>query len=351
MKRFKSLIIGMAMLTLAFTGCASSTTSSQVESGQTVEETKEAETGTDATTSASKTTVKEVSEIVYKNEAGETVVSHKYGETIVPENPERIVSIKLEDLMLALDVDMVAARNFEGFYLEDQLNELGIGTIAVDEEANTINLEQVLSYKPDLIVIRDSFDQAIYDELSKIAPTIAFDLKTPTTSLLALGEALGMADKATERLEAYGETIENAKEALKDVDGEVAMLRIMKKEIRLYPYSTNDMSKFLYEDLGLTAAPMVIEYDKADSLAISMELLPDLTAEHIFLIAGYGSNTAEAVKESQERYEAIKADALWQSVPAVQKGNIYEVDSRVWLTHGILATEMKIADVLEHLAK
>lgn len=343
MKRFKSLVLGMAMLTLAFTGCASSTTSSKVESGQTAESTA---------TSTSERTVKEVSEIVYKNEAGQTVVSHKYGETIVPENPERIVSIKLEDLMLALDVDMVAARNFEGFYLEDQLNELGIGTIAVDEESDTINLEQVLSYKPDLIVIRDSFDQAIYNELSKIAPTIAFDLKTPTTSLLALGEALAMSDEATERLAAYGEVIANAKEALQGVaEEEVAMLRIMKKEIRLYPYSKNNMSSFLYKDLGLAADPMVIAYDKADSLAISMELLPDLTAEHIFVVAGYGANTAESVKESQERYEAIKADALWQSVPAVQKGNIYEVDSRVWLTHGIISTEMKIADVLEHLTK
>ena len=115
MKHFKSLIIGMAMLTLAFTGCTSGTVTSQVESGQVVEETKINEKGADATTSASKTKVTDVSEIVYKNEAGETVVSHKYGETIVPENPERIVSIKLEDLMLALDVDMVAARNFEGF--------------------------------------------------------------------------------------------------------------------------------------------------------------------------------------------------------------------------------------------
>lgn len=356
MKRFKALVVGMAMLTLAFTGCASSTTSSEVKGGQTAESTAKSEVGaevaTDATTSASERTVKEVSEIVYKNEAGQTVVSHKYGETIVPENPERIVSIKLEDLMLALGVDMVAARNFEGFYLEDQLNELGIGTIAVDEEADTINLEQVLSYKPDLIVIRDSFDQAIYDELSKIAPTIAFDLKTSTTSLLALGEALGMADEATERLAAYGEVIANAKEALQGVaEEEVAMLRIMKKEIRLYPYSTNDMSNFLYKDLGLAADPMVIAYDETDSNAISMELLPDLTAEHIFVVAGYGSVGAEAVKEAQERYDSIKADALWQGVPAVQKGNIYEVDSRVWLTHGILATEMKIADVVEHLTK
>lgn len=342
MKYFKSLMVGMAMLTLTLTGCgsSSSTASTQRTSEQTVE---------DATTSASKNTVKEVSEIVYKNEAGETVVSHKYGETIMPENPQRIISIKMEDILLALGVDMVACRNFEGFYLEDQINNLGIDTIAVDEEADTVNLEQVLSYKPDLIIIRDSFDQAIYDELNKIAPTIAFDLKAPTTALLAIGESLGMADKATERLTAYGEVIKSAKEALNGMDEEVAMLRVLKKEIRLYPYSTNDMSNFLYKDLGLTAAPMVIEYDQADSLAISMELLPDLTADHIFLVAGYGSNTAESVKEAQERYETIKADALWQSVPAVQNGNVYEVDSRIWLTHGIIATEMKIADVLEYL--
>ncbi len=352
MKSFKSLIIlGIVMLTFVFTGCTSSKISSQVENEQAVEDTNASESGADTTTSASKETVKEVSEIVYKNDAGETVVSHKYGETIVPENPERIVSIKVEDLMLALGVEMVAARNFEGFYLEEQINELGIGTIAVDEESDTINLEQVLSYKPDLIIIRDSFDQSVYDELNKIAPTIAFDLKKSTTSLLAIGEALGIADKATERLEAYGEVIENAKEALRDMDEEVAMLRIMKKELRLYPYSTNDMSKFLYEDLGLTASPMVIEYDKADSLAISMELLPDLTADHIFLIAGYGSSNDESIKESQERYETIKEDILWKSVPAVQNGNVYEVDSRVWLTHGIIATEMKIADVLNNLQK
>ena len=47
---------------------------------------------------------KEVSEIVYKNEVGETIVL---------ENLEGIVSIKLEDLMLAVDVDMVVAKTLK----------------------------------------------------------------------------------------------------------------------------------------------------------------------------------------------------------------------------------------------
>lgn len=128
------------------------------------------------------------------------------------------------------------------------------------------------------------------------------------------------------------------------------ILRILKKEIRLYPYSKNDMSSFLYQELGLTPDPMVVEYDNADNLAISMETLPDLSAQHIILIAGYGSQTAEAVEAAKQRYDEIKADPLWQMVPAVQSGSVYEVDSRVWLTHGLLATEEKIDEVLDFLA-
>ncbi|MDO5346828.1 MAG: ABC transporter substrate-binding protein [Lachnospiraceae bacterium] len=382
MRKRISALLGAAALALALAGCGSNSqaTASAPSAAETTaaeaadaETAGEEETGTEetaaekteaagtadtvsaATKSPSLETdleeiLAEVDKLVYENQEGQLVVSHKFGETVMPENPERIVSIKLEDLMLALDVDMVACRNFETFYLEDQINELGIGTITVDEEANTVNFEEVLSYKPDLIVIRDAFDQTIYDELSKIAPTIAFRLQDSRISLVALGRALGIEDKAVSRLGQYEKKIADAKEALSSLEGQqVAMLRILKKEIRLYPYSKNDMSSFLYLDLGLTPDPMVEEYDNADNLAISMEMLPELTADHIFLIAGYGSNTDEAVAEAKKRYDDIKADPLWQMVPAVQSGQVYEVDSRIWLTHGILATEVKIDDVLDAL--
>ena len=129
------------------------------------------------------------------------------------------------------------------------------------------------------------------------------------------------------------------------------LLRILQKGTPPYSSSSSDMSSFLYLDLGLTPDPMAVEYDNADSLAISMETLPDLTAKHIFLIAGYGSQTAEAVEAAKQRYEEIKADPLWQAVPAVQSSSIYEVDSRTWLTHGIIATEMRIDQVLDYLGQ
>ena len=109
------------------------------------------------------------------------------------------------------------------------------------------------------------------------------------------------------------------------------------------------MSSFLYHDLGLTPDPMVEAYDTADNLAISMETLPDLKADRIILIAGYGTSSDENVAAAKARYDEIKADPLWQSVPAVQNGKIYEMDSRVWLTHGILANEMKFDELVRDL--
>lgn len=293
---------------------------------------------------------KEAAALVTRNSDGLAVVSHKYGETTVPRNPERIVCLKLEDLMLALDIPMVAARDFDEFYLHDEIQALGIDTIAVDEVANTINLEQVLAAKPDLIVVRDSFEQSIYDELSKIAPVIAFHLQDAEISLLALGMALNQEGKAYERLRQYQSTLYAAREQLVPVHGQpVALVRVLKKEIRLYSYSKSDFSSFLYAYLDLTPDPMVVEYDEKDSPAISLEVLPDLTAEHIFLVPGYGSSVSENDQAAKAYYAQIKEDPLWQSVKAVQEGHVYEVDSRTWLTHGIIAVERRTASVLEHL--
>lgn len=341
-----------AAAALFLTGCSERTVSAE----------KQAETtgGTDVISSATvnKTAIqrsdieKAADALVSRQKDGQLVLSHKYGQTVIPADPERIVCIKLEDLALALGVDLEACQILEGYYLEEQIRALGIGSIAVDEEANTVNLEQVLSYKPDLILLRDSFEPSVYEELSKIALVAPFDLKNTEVSLLAMGKILGMEEQALFRLEEYHEKLNAAKETLSAVsDSETAMLRVMKKEVRLYPASSNDMSRFLYADLGLTPDPMAEAYDRKESLAISMELLPELTANHIFLVAGYGSSGGSSDDEAKKRLEEMKQDPLWQEIPAVKKGNVYEVDSRLWLAHGILAVEKKTEDVLAYMTE
>ena len=338
-------MLGAAMMALVGCGSSDSTTTATSEG-----------TKTEATTSSQDTVASASIALpasVTFNEDGNAVVEHKYGTTVVPKDPQRVISIKMEDLLLALDIDFIAGRNFDGFYLEDEMNEKGIASISVDEEANTVNYEEILSYEPDLIIIRDAFDQTVYDELSKIAPTIAFNLQDKVNSTLAIGAVFGMEDEAKARIEQYNQFLADANEKLHEAIGDetVAMLRILKNEIRLYPYSANEMSEFLYAEdgLGLEPDPMAVEYDTTDNLAISMETLPDLQADNIILIAGYGSADQESVEAAKARYDEIKADPLWSKVPAVESGNVYEVDSRIWLNHGLICTEKKVQELVDLL--
>lgn len=346
MKKITNILAFALTIAITLSGCSTTKTTNTAVSQTPAADT---ETTPDATSSA---TIALPSNVKF-DENGIATVTHKYGVTVVPENPQRILSIKVEDLLLALDVDMVAGSNFDGFYLQDMMNERGIPSISVNEETNAVNYEEILSYQPDLIIMRDSFDQTTYDELSKIAPTIAFNLQDKVNSTLAIGAVLGIEDKAKARIEAYNNFLAEAREKLQKKIGDesVAMVRILKKEIRVYPYSTNEMSDFLYSETGLslTPDPIAVENDTADNLAISMEKLPELSAKHIILIAGYGSNTQENVEAAKARYDEIKSDPLWEKVPAVQDGNIFEVDSRIWLTHGLICTEMKVQGLLDLL--
>lgn len=347
-KHMFCLVTGVTAAML-LSGCSSKVQAPAVSAGET-----DVVTSATAKTGGTKRAEVEAvaSALIRQDENGQIVLSHKYGETVMPENPSKIVCIKLEDLALALGVELTACQQLEGYYLEDQIQSSGIASISVDEESNTVNLEQVLSYEPDLILLRDSFEPSVYEELSKIAPVAAFDLKDAEVSLLAMGKALGMEQESIARLEQYHKKLDDAREALAAVtDNETALVRVMKKEVRLYPASTNDMSRFLYQDLGLIPDPMAEEYDNKDSLAISMELLPELTADHIFLVAGYGTAGGDSDQEAKKRLEEMKQDPFWQEVPAVKNGNVYEVDFRLWLAHGIIAVEKKVDDVMTHMIK
>ena len=46
---------------------------------------------------------------LYREEDGKRILTHKFGETELPDAPVRIVCIRMEDPMLALDASMAAA--------------------------------------------------------------------------------------------------------------------------------------------------------------------------------------------------------------------------------------------------
>ena len=296
---------------------------------------------------------RKAAEKLYREEDGKRILTHKFGETELPDAPARIVCIRMEDPMLALDASMVAAYDFPQYYLHDRLAARGVKRISINDENKTINLEQVQAAKPDLIVMRDSFGKGVYQELTKIAPVAAFDLKDYERSLLALSMVLQRPQDGEARLRAFYDTAKRDRMRIKGVIGEstVALLRIMNKEVRLYPYATNDINRFMYELLNLRPPQIVVDIDGNDqNNAISLELLPELQSDYLLVTTGYGPSSRQSSAVAQRRFEAMQRDPLWQSVPAVRTGRMDVVDAMIWNAHGIISKEMAmdaLADWME----
>ena len=158
-----------------------------------------------------------------------------------------------------------------------------------------------------------AFQNHVYNALNKIAPTAAFDLRQDETSLLALSMALGIPETGELRLREYYSKAKFYRMALHEHIGDktVALLRVLNKEIRLYPYSKNDINRFMYELLNLNPPLMVLEADfSTTNNAISLERLPDMKADYLLISSGYGPSSKQNNKIAQNRLESMKRDEL-----------------------------------------
>lgn len=135
-------------------------------------------------------------------------VQHAFGTTVIPETPQRVVSLGYtdQDAILALGVVPVAIREFTGNrpsatwpWASDRLQGSQPQVLVGDE----INAETVAALRPDLIVaVSAGLDQQEYDTFSRIAPTIAhppganpFQVAWQDSTRL-IGTALGRAAEA-----------------------------------------------------------------------------------------------------------------------------------------------------------
>lgn len=297
---------------------------------------------------------KAASDKMFSEEDGALVLKHKFGRTVLPEAPQRIAVVGLEDTAFSMDLPVAAAHVTKSSYLKDIAKTRDFADISVNADTKTVNVEEVQAVRPDLILLRDSYDKSTYDALSKIAPVAAFDLQKEEVAALAAARAAGRPEEGERRLRAYYRKAKEARIAIKAKIGEakVALLRVLQKEIRLYPYSVNSTNRFMYELLNLRAPAMVVALDRTkNNMAISMESLPDLDADYLVISSGYGANSAGNREAAAKRYEELRADPLWQTLPAVQQDHILSVNSVIWNAHGLIAKELAIDDLRRWLGE
>ncbi|MGY1642118.1 ABC transporter substrate-binding protein [Geodermatophilus sp. SYSU D00703] len=237
-------------------------------------------------------------------------IENRFGTTEIPEEPQRVVTVGFndQDFVLALGVTPVGERELLGDYdattrpwAEDLLPAEDIPTVGGEE----IDLEAVAALEPDLIVGVYSFmDQAVYDQLSGIAPTLAqtdeyADGATPwQEQTLLTGRALGREDEAQQLVDDVEGRFEQAIDENFAFAGSSLAVDLTGVGSGHYLLGTDDLRTQFFSDLGFTVPDT--------STDVSRERL-DLLEADVLAVNGYDQADADA-------------DALFSALDVVTQG-------------------------------
>lgn len=238
----------------------------------------------------------------------------------IPVKPQRIIySGETYGDLTALGVQAIGypLSMGEGQVFEDKLT-------GVEDVGFPINLEKTLELQPDLIIYA-GVEEADYEALSKIAPTIIFNTFAPLKErMLELGDILGKKPEAEAWIANYltkEEAMWSQLKASGMKDGETASVFTYYPGDRLFVMATTGLSQVLYGEQGFKPTPAIQQVLDADMgfQEISMELLQEYAGDRIFLL----TPVAEEAKQSTDK---LQESAVWKSLPAVKNGFVYTQD-------------------------
>ncbi len=311
MKNFWALVLASLLMTLA--AC-----------GQT-EESSEMDTKNDTTQQESYT------------------VAHAMGETKITEQPKRVVVLTNEgvEAVLAMGVTPVGAvEAFTGDTWYDHTAEQLKDAKSVGTESEP-SLEAIAALKPDLIIGNKMRQEQVYDQLSKIAPTVfAETLRGDWQENFALySKAINKEEVGDKKLAAYNQRIEDMKASLGDqLEQEVSVVRFMAGDVRIY--HKDSFSGVILEQLGFNRPK---EQDVADfaEKGVTKERIPAMDGDILFYFT-YETGDNEATKLEDEWIN----DPLFQNLAVAKADNVHKVDDVIWNTAGgYIAANLMLDDL------
>ncbi|MDQ4047052.1 MAG: iron-siderophore ABC transporter substrate-binding protein [Actinomycetota bacterium] len=280
-------------------------------------------------------------------------MEHTMGTTTIESAPKRVVALDPSyiDAALLLEADLVGYVQYRqdpkapfAPYLGDVADatkeSVNVGTLAEP------NLEKILELQPDLIVSAKVRHEALYPQLSKIAPTIFSESTGPTwkENVVFLGEALGKKAKAEELVKAYEDRAQKvgAEILKKQPDATYSLVRFTGGDTaRLY--SSNSFIGEIMTDMHIPRPK-----DAPDS---TEEIFVPLSAEQILqgdaglvMVSAFTPAGPEGDK-ARAQQKAFESNPLWKRL----KGDVVAVDDGTFLASvSIQGAHAVITDLAKH---
>lgn len=269
-------------------------------------------------------------------------IIHLKGELTLELPPKKIAVLdpQFMDHMLALDVQpagsVMASSDQCSFpdYLFDKLRTIQtLGTL--DEP----DLGALRALAPNMIICTE-FHKNIYESLTQIAPTIMLMRNHDWRETLRIfGRIMGKELEAELILQQYKHKITRLKSILATkLDGQsVSMIRPRDNNIRLHTCA-HRTAAILYSDLGLHPPKRAVDRKRTSSM-ISLEGLPELDADHYFVLID---------NKFQSWSDEIQNTTTWKNLRAVQQHHVYHVKANMWIAYyGPIAMNRVVDQVAE----
>ena len=257
-------------------------------------------------------------------------IEHAMGTTEIPAKPKRVVALDASfvDATLILDTPVVGYTDYRSIngklpdYLGDDRTTYGAEAQAVGTLAEP-NLEKIAELNPDLIITAKVRHEKLYDQLSKIAPTVMSETTGPTwkDNIRLEAKALGAEDVAEKEISSYEKAAKTVGDAVnaKAGDPTVSIVRFVDGPTRLYQNAS--YSGIVLKDAGLKRPKSQDVEDFA--LEISPERIKDADADAIFVTV-YADEKGLSAKTAAQ----FKANPLWK--PLAPK--VHDVPDLTWMT-------------------
>ncbi|MFB6549961.1 iron-siderophore ABC transporter substrate-binding protein [Streptomyces sp. NPDC056405] len=265
-------------------------------------------------------------------------VEHAFGTTKVTEAPERVVSVGYTDdqTILAFGIKPVGMVdqypnpagqspdiNTQWPWVKDEWGDSKPEVVMKNGDSGP-NFEKIAALRPDLIVaVYSEIDQAAYDKLSKIAPTVGRTKaeKEPFSApwqdnALHIAKALGKAEEGEKKVADIQGKLDAAKKAHPELANQTAVA-LSWYEDSVAPFTSTDVRGRLVTGIGFKYQT---EIDKVADGSFYTKLSPErvdlVDVDRIFVIND---------KADQDKLKKFK---LFTNLDAVKNGKVsYLLDS------------------------
>jgi iron complex transport system substrate-binding protein len=285
---------------------------------------------------------------------GTRLIKHALGETRAPAEPRRVVALlSAADVALAVGVKPIAVDDStaKSEYLRGRLE--GVENIG---QASEPNLEKLATLKPDLIVALDVVIEDVYDELSRIAPTVGVRFGEASGEWKRYNreyaEAMGKGEEFERAMAGYQARARAFRAAMGDrlKETEVAVMRASPENLR-FDLPGIFIGDVVYNDAGLRLPPGLRAYHEREPRQPTLEISREQFrlaegSDALFTWNVTGTGTAE---DDRRQAAEMLQDPVFRTLDVVKRGDVHQMGDH-WFSESILGANLVLADLEKRLA-